>query len=211
MEVEPGLWRWTAYHEEWKQDVGCVYYESGDDVVLIDPLVPADESARFWAALDRDVERAGGTVHVLVTVFWHVRDTKAMVERYGARVWAPTRGKGAIERRVGSVTDTYRPGDPLPGGVEAHATARAAEVVFRIPEHRAVVPGDVLLGTDDGGLRLCPPTWLPEKATLATVAESLRPLLDLPVERVLVSHGEPVLENAGAALAQALASPLGAS
>jgi glyoxylase-like metal-dependent hydrolase (beta-lactamase superfamily II) len=206
MQVEAGLWRWTAYHQEWKDDVGCVYYESGKDVVLVDPLVPADESDRFWAALDRDVARVGGTVHVLVTVFWHVRDTKAMVERYGARVWAPTRGKGAIERRVGVVTDAYRHGDRLPGGVEAHATARAAEVVFWIPEHGSVVPGDVLLGTDDGGLRLCPPTWLPEKATVEKVAESLRPLLDLPVERVLVSHGQPVLENAKDALATALQS-----
>jgi glyoxylase-like metal-dependent hydrolase (beta-lactamase superfamily II) len=78
--------------------------------------------------------------------------------------------------------------------------------VFWIPEHGAVVPGDVLLGTDDGGLRLCPPTWLPEKATVEKVAESLRPLLDLPVERVLVSHGQPVLENAKDALATALQS-----
>ena len=205
-QIDAGLWRWTAFHEEWKEDVGCVYHESGGDVILIDPLVPADESQRFWEALDRDVERAGGTVHVLVTVFWHVRDTKAMVERYGARVWAPTRGKGAIERRAGIVTDPYRPDDPLPGGVVAFPTARAAEVVFWIPEHGAVVPGDVLLGTDDGGLRLCPPGWLPEKATAAKVADSLRPLLDLPVERVLVSHGEPVLENAKGALTTALRS-----
>jgi glyoxylase-like metal-dependent hydrolase (beta-lactamase superfamily II) len=210
-QVEPGLWRWTAYHEEWRQDVGCVYLESGGDVVLIDPLVPTDDAERFWAALDRDVARVGGTVHVLVTVFWHVRDTKAMVERYGARVWAPTRGKGAIERRVGTVTDAYRPDDPLPGGVVAFPTARAAEVVFWIPEQRALVPGDVLLGDGDGGLKLCPPTWLPEKATVAKVAESLRPLLDLPVERVLVSHGEPVLTDGGGALARTLASSLGAS
>ena len=69
----------------------------------------------------------------------------------------------------------------------------------------------VLLGDGDGGLRLCPPTWLPEKSSVAKVAESLRPLLELPVERVLVSHGEPVLDNASAALATALASSPGAS
>jgi glyoxylase-like metal-dependent hydrolase (beta-lactamase superfamily II) len=223
-QVEAGLWRWTAFHEEWKQVVGCVYLESGGDVVLIDPLVPADEADRFWAALDRDVERAGGTVHVLVTVFWHTRSAAAIVERYGARVWAPTRGKGAIERRVGTVTDTFRPasaqarnarartpgarmpGDALPGGVVPLPTARAAEIVFWIPAHGAVVPGDVLLGDGDGGLELCPPTWLPEKSSVEKVAESLRPLLELPVERVLVSHGEPVLENAKGALASALQS-----
>jgi hypothetical protein len=36
------------------------------------------------------------------------------------------------------------------------------------------------------------------------LAASLRPLLELPVERVLVSHGEPVLRGGLEALAAAL-------
>jgi hypothetical protein len=35
--------------------------------------------------------------------------------------------------------------------------------------------------------------------------ERLRPLLELPVELVLVSHGEPVLQDGHAALSKALA------
>jgi glyoxylase-like metal-dependent hydrolase (beta-lactamase superfamily II) len=214
LELAPGLWRWTAYHEEWEENVGSVYYETQDGVVLVDPLVPPDETERFWRALDRDVERAGGTVHVLVTVFWHTRDTAAMVDRYSARVWAPRRGRGAIERRAGTLTDPFAVDDALPGGVRALPTARAAEVVYWIPEQRALVPGDVLLGegakgggtrsAGPGGLRMCPESWLPEKASHASLAESLRPLVDLPVEHVLVSHGEPVLEGGREALARAL-------
>jgi glyoxylase-like metal-dependent hydrolase (beta-lactamase superfamily II) len=52
---------------------------------------------------------------------------------------------------------------------------------------------------------MCPKSWLPEGKGHAELVESLRPLLELPVERVLVSHGEPVLEDGGAALAAALA------
>ena len=43
-----GLWRWTAPHPEWREgggwdpDVGSVYCETPEAVVLIDPLVPAD-------------------------------------------------------------------------------------------------------------------------------------------------------------------------
>jgi hypothetical protein len=37
------------------------------------------------------------------------------------------------------------------------------------------------------------------------LAELLRPLVDLPIERVLVSHGEPVLTGARAALVRAIA------
>ncbi len=204
LEIGPTLWRWTGYHQEWKENVGSVYCETADGVVLIDPLVPADDADRFWRALDRDVKRVGGDVHVLVTVFWHTRDAAEMVDRYKARVWAPSRARPAIERRAGTVTDVFRPGDPLPGGLQAFSTARAGEVVFWIPEQRTLLPGDVLLGADGGGVRMCPVSWLPEGRTHAQLAESLRPLLDLPVERVLVSHGSPVLEKGHEALAAAL-------
>ncbi len=201
--IADGLWRWTAFHEEWKEEVGSVYCETPAGVVLVDPLVPEDEAERYWDALDRDVERAGGDVHVVVTVFWHVRSTAAVVERYGARVWAPRSGKAAVERRAGVVTDPYRPDDELPGGIQALRTARAAEVVYWLPEHRTLVPGDVLIA-DEAGLRLCPQDWLPQGKTVDDLRESLRPLLELPVERVLVSHGEPVLADGHAALASAL-------
>jgi glyoxylase-like metal-dependent hydrolase (beta-lactamase superfamily II) len=207
LRIADGLWRWTALRPEWPAEVGCVYCETGDGVVLVDPLVPADEADRFWDALDRDVARVGGDVHVLVTVFWHARSTAEMVERYGARVWAPRSGRPAIERRVGVVTDAFRPEDPLPGGLAAFRTARAAEVVYWLPEHAALVPGDVLIADAEHPLRLCPASWLPEKKTLADLRDSLRPLLELPVERVLVSHGEPVLERAGTHLAAALREP----
>jgi glyoxylase-like metal-dependent hydrolase (beta-lactamase superfamily II) len=201
-EIAPRLWRWTGRHEEWEEDVGSVYYETEDGVVLVDPILPPEDEVRFLAQLDREV--SGQQVHVLVTVFWHTRHAARMVERYGARVWAPRRGRAAIERRAGRVTDPFRPDDALPGGVQAFPTARAAEVVYWIPEHRALVPGDALLGDGEGGVKMCPRSWLPERVDLGTLAESLRPLLDLPVERVLVSHGEPVLENGRSALARAL-------
>jgi len=181
-----------------------VYYEAADAIVLIDPLVPADEAARLWDALDRDLERAGKPLHVLVTVFWHVRSTPEIVERRAARVWAPTRGRAAIERRAGTVTDSFRPGDALPARIEAFPTGRATEVVFWLPEQRALVPGDVILGAEGGGLRLCPESWLPSGVGHDRVSEALRPLLDLPIERVLVSHGEPVLARGRDALAAAL-------
>jgi len=205
-ELGPGLWRWTGYHEEWQEDVGSVYCETDDGVVLVDPLVPPEDADRFWAALDRDVGRGGGRVHVLVTVFWHTRSAAAMVERYDARVWAPSSGRAAVARRASVVTDAFRPRERLPGAIEAFRTARTTEVVYWLPQHRSLVPGDVLLGDEESGLRLCPESWLPEGKGHPELAASLRPLLELPVERVLVSHGNPVLEGASGALAAALAA-----
>ena len=64
------------------------------------------------------------------------------------------------------------------------------------------MPGDVLLGTE-GGVRLCPSSWL-GRGRLSDLAAELRPLLELPVERVLTSHGPPVTSGGAAALARAL-------
>jgi glyoxylase-like metal-dependent hydrolase (beta-lactamase superfamily II) len=187
-EVAPGLWRWTGLHPDWKpsdagpegwsQEVGCVYYEAPDAVILVDPLAPPEDEERFWAALDRDVERAGKPVRVLLTVSWHGRSAEAVAKRYGA------------------ATD-----GPLPAGVEAHAAPAGEETVYRLPAHGALVFGDIVLGVD-GGVRLCPESWL--DGTLAQLRDELRPLLELPVERVLVSHGEPVLADGRAALERAL-------
>jgi glyoxylase-like metal-dependent hydrolase (beta-lactamase superfamily II) len=208
LRLGPGLWRWTAYHGEWRDEVGCVYVETDDAIVLIDPLVPEDNdsAARFWHALDRDIGRAGVPVYVFVTVFWHARSATAVVERYGARLHACRRARAAIERRTHAVSDVFRPGDELPGGIRALPSGRATEVLYWLPSHRTLVPGDVILGSGTGGLRFCPPSWLPTGVGHERLRETLRPLLDLPVERVLVSHGKPVLENGHAAL-EALLGP----
>lgn len=204
--IDEGLWRWSTHYEEWRQGVGCVYLEAPDAIVLIDPLVPEQqaEAARFWEALDRDVERAGVPVHVLVTVFYHVRSADEVVRRYDGRLHVVSRARTAIGKRTDVAADVFRPGDPLPGGVEALSSGRATEVVYWIPRHRALVPGDVILGREGGGLRLCPESWLPSSIGHAKLRAALRPLLELPVERVLVSHGEPVTRNAHARLAEAL-------
>lgn len=188
--LAPGLRRWTVRHEGWEEDVGSVAVETGDGLVLIDPLDPPADVAR--------------PAHVLLTVFWHYRSAKTIA---APRVWAPTRSKRPLENRGVHVTDVV--GDELPGGTVALQTARPAEVVYWLPEQRSVVVGDVLLGagakpraTGDP-LRLCPERWL-GKATHADLRESLAPLLELPVERVLVSHGAPVLENGAAELERVL-------
>jgi hypothetical protein len=192
-EIAPGLRRWTAWHDHWEEDVGSVAVDTGDGLVLIDPLDPP-----------RDLRRPD---HVLVTVYWHGRGTSSV----GAeRVWAPKRSAQPLKNRGINVTDRFRAGDELPGAIQAIQTARTAEVVYWLPQQRAVVTGDVLLGAGakpratSEPLRLCPERWL-GKATHDDLRKSLRPLLDLPVERVLVSHGEPLLRDGKRALAALLA------
>ena len=85
--------------------------------------------------------------------------------------------------------------------MEAPGPDGIGELVFWIPEHRALVAGDVILGRAHG-LEVSR-AWLEDGWDDAVAA--LRPLLDLPVDRVLVTHGEPVLEDGHEALERALA------
>jgi len=182
------LRRWTAYHEEWREDVGCVAVDTKDGLVYVDPLDPPAD----LAVPD----------HTLITVFFHGRDAVG-------RVWAP----GVLVRRLGNrgieVTDPFEPGDELPGGIRCYDTARSGEVVYWLPAARALVVGDVLLGAGakpratNEALRLCPARWVAPKSH-DDLKESLRPLLELPIEQVLVSHGEPVLRDGRARLAALL-------
>jgi hypothetical protein len=150
--------------------------------VLIDPLV--DET--IWPQLDELVTAHGKPVSVLMTIRWHDRSVDEAVARYSAS-------------------------STPPAGVTPIPIEGADETMFWIEEHRALVPGDRLLGDENGGVRVCPDSWLDyierntgSKPSGAELREALRPLLDLPVELVLVSHGEPVLSDGREAIAAAL-------
>jgi len=197
-ELRPGLWRWTAAHPEWEHaehwgpEVGSVYAELPDALVMVDPLVPQDEEDRFWEALDRDVERVGKPVHVLLTVHWHERSVAAVLDRYKATLWRPEE-KGE-----------------LPAGVHAEVVKGSdwVEALFFLDPHRALIAGDLLIGKAGGGIEL-PVGWFP-KGEQDWAQQELKPelrkrLAELPVELVVVSHGEPVLEDGAAALERALA------
>jgi hypothetical protein len=75
--------------------------------------------------------------------------------------------------------------------------------VLSLPSHRALVAGDVLLGAAEGA-RLCPPSWLGGGRTYSDIRAALAPVLELPVELLLLTHGEPVLVDADVALRRAL-------
>ncbi len=196
--LEDGLWRWVVAHpawtpdDDWARSVGCVYHETPDAVVLVDPLVPEGERERerFYRALDADVSQLGLPVVTLTTCPWHVRSAAEIGARYDG--WTIGPGEAATAT--------------LPLGVRAAPVPAADEVVWWLEAARTLVPGDTLLGDGAGGLRVCPASWLDDGGPLADLVDELRPLLALPVERVLVSHGDPVRSAGQAALARALDS-----
>jgi hypothetical protein len=214
-QLRPRLWRWTAKHPEWTEEIGrdagwdeevSSYALVEDDVlVLIDPLVPADDEARFWQALDDDVHHHGPP-RILLTVFWHARSARTIAERYeGSRVFAPAaRIDDACERVP--TAEPYELGETLPAAIEARGTEHRGEAVLWIPAHRALAAGDLFLGTPDGGVRVVPDNWLRPGVTGAMIRAGLAPLLELPIDVLLLTHGRPVLADGRAALEHALSA-----
>jgi hypothetical protein len=212
-ELVPGLWHWTASHPEWTEEEGgpdgwepevsSYALVAENALVLIDPLVPAEDEERFWRALDNDVAQHGPP-QIVLTVFFHARSAPTILDRYpGAALWAPAAAEAQARERV-EVAHVYGDGDSLPGGIEGKTTEHRAEALLWIPAHNAIAAGDLLADTPDGGVRVVPDSWLRPGVTGAMIREDLRPLLDLPVELILLTHGAPVLDDARAKLAAAV-------
>jgi glyoxylase-like metal-dependent hydrolase (beta-lactamase superfamily II) len=207
-ELAPGLWHWQAPHpgwepgEPWDPQVSSYAIDDGERLLLFDPLgVPSDIEERAAA---RDTS-------IVLTAPWHERDTQSLVERLGVPVYTPLRDTAEdLMRRYGITAEQagdgspdvvwllvegkgdarpYSAGDRLPVGVEAFPGQKSNDMVLWIESRRTVVAGDTLVDFGDG-LHINP-RWLDPDVTREQVVEGLRPLLDLPVEHVLATHGGP--------------------
>jgi glyoxylase-like metal-dependent hydrolase (beta-lactamase superfamily II) len=217
-ELSPGLWHWQAPHPEWREtepwdpNVSSYAIDDGQRLLLFDPLgVPSEIM---------DVA-AGRETAIVLTAPWHERDAESLVERLGAPVYTPlpdsaqflmdTYGITAEQAGDGSPDVVwllrehkgealpYEAGDRLPFGADVFPGHKANDTVLWVESHSVVISGDTLV--DFGkGLEINE-RWLRPGVTREEVAAGLRPLLELPVEHVLATHGGP---NDRAALERAL-------
>jgi hypothetical protein len=188
-EVEAGLWLWRLDHPDWTPGHGwdaavtSVCVESGGEVALLDPLAPP-EGDPVWERLD-----ARPPTLVAVLKPDHVRDVDLFARRYGARPYGP---RVFFRDDVPELElERIARGAELPGGLHALDDGRGEnETPLWIPEHRTLVFADGLTAPE-GELRVWNTRWYARRALPA-----LREFLELPFERVIVSHGAPVHDRA---------------
>jgi glyoxylase-like metal-dependent hydrolase (beta-lactamase superfamily II) len=218
-ELRQGLWHWQAPHPEWRasepwdQNVSSYAIDEDGRLLLFDPLgVPGELEA---LAAERETA-------IVLTAPWHERDAEQLVERLDVPVFTPlpdsaeylmqTYGLSAEQAGDGSPdvvwllrekkgeARVYSPGDRLPFGAEVLPGHKVNDTVLWMESQQAVLSGDTLV--DFGrGLEINE-RWLRPGMTREQIAEQLRPLLELPVEHVLATHGGPTNR---AALERALA------
>ena len=218
-ELRTGIWHWQAPHpgwqsgEPWEQDVSSYAIDDGERLLLFDPLALPSELGEL--ATRRETA-------IVLTAPWHERDTETLVETLGVPVFTPPpetaedlmqkygitaeqAGDGSPDLRwlfrdKESYARPYAHGDRPLAGIQAFPSRETNEVVLWIEDQCAVVAGDTLVDFGEG-LEI-PAVWLRKGVTREQVVEGLRPLLELPVELVLPTHGRPTDR---AALERALA------
>jgi hypothetical protein len=216
-ELASGLWRWTARHPEWHpgefgREVASFAFRIGDDAVLIDPLLPPEPDPVLALIEDIVDER----LSIVITIPYHVRSSEKIWRRFGERAETTIWGHRACAKRLDNDSafrafeaDARAPAE-LPAGITAHTIGkpRRYETPLHVPSHRALVFGDAVAEVDG---RLV--VWS-ERRVDGDVSRfyherfnpTLEPLLDLDVDRVLVTHGQPVMSDGREALRTALAA-----
>lgn len=185
-DVAPGLWIWRTRHPgwcdgaDWPPVVTSTVAECDGEVVMLDPLAPADDATALWTRLD-----AHPPTVVVVQKPDHVRDVDLFAARYALQAFGPDLFyRGEVPR---TTLQPVHPGSRLPGGPVALYDGRIHhDTPIWLPDQRAMVFADTVTERD-GELRLWAAPWDEEG-----MRRVLRRLLELPFEHVIVSHGEPV-------------------
>jgi ankyrin repeat protein len=199
VDVAPGLWIWRLEHPGWRPEVDwqkvvtSVCVNAGSERWIVDPLLPVADATEVWARL---AARRPTAVAILLPD--HVREiaddrstwsVDVLVERYGAKAFGPS---VFDPPQIPTTTLTkIEPGRELPGGVTPFRDPRGwNETPLWFPEQRTIVFGDTLTERR-GALRV----WMSPTHTERALPD-LRAMLELPVERVIISHGSPVHDRA---------------
>jgi hypothetical protein len=209
-----GLWRWTARHPEWHpgefgREVACFALETGDDAILIDPLLPPDAEP----VLDLIESILESRLSILITVPYHVRSSEEIRRRFKSKAETTIWGHPACAKRLDDASGfrELEPGADLPAGVTAHhiGKPRRHEMPLHLPSHKALAFGDAVAEVD-GRLVVWATSKVDKKVERfhrERFNPTLEPLLELGFDRVLVTHGEPVMKKGRQGLRAALEAP----
>jgi hypothetical protein len=161
-EVATGVWHWEAPHPE----------QSGEEWLRVVSSYAIDDGDRLLLfdppAVPGEIEElaAERETAILLTCPWHRRDALSLAARLGVQIYVPPPDEVDPEPVVGQES------------------------------RRALVAGDTLV--DRGNGLEFRADWASEGPAIAErgvppeqIFEGLRPLLELPVELVLATHGGP--------------------
>ncbi len=195
-EFLPGVLSWSRFSEPHGYDFNGTLLLNPAGNLCVDPVDPTEE------VLDRLVKE--GVAQILITNRNHTRAANRVRERTGARVAihpadaAYARDQGTaidVELEVGELVGPFTvvgvPGKS-PGEIALHDTAR-----------KLLVVGDAVIGNPPGRLSLLRERVMDDPAGLRA---SVRSLLELDIDALMVGDGVPIREGGRERLRELAAS-----
>ena len=187
-------WAWFSEPHGYNFNGYLIRHDTGN--LCIDPVQPNEEALAAIARI--------GAATILLTNRNHSRASNVIRERTGARTFihpddaAHARSQGAAID--GELTIGAKAG---PLTVVAAAGKSPGEVALHWPERRLLIVGDVVIGHPPGACGLLREKVMDDSARLK---RSVRALLELDFDLLLVGDGTPILKDAKGRLQELVAT-----
>lgn len=195
-EILSNILSWDWFSEPHGYDFHGTLALHPEGNLCIDPVEPDDEA---WTRLTEE-----GVAQILITNRNHVRAANAVAKRTGARVAIHPADAEYARGQGLEIDDDLVPGERVgPFEVVAVPGKSPGEIALHNPVRRLLVVGDAVIGNPPGELSLLPERVIDD---LPQLRRSVRALLDLGLESLILGDGVPILEAADEHLATLVAS-----
>lgn len=194
--IVPGVLGWRVFSEPHGYHFNGTLLRCDGGNLCIDPVEPGDDGIALLAK--------EGVARILLTNRNHVRAANRVRERTGARVAIHPADEEYARKQGALVDDTLASGERIgPFEVVEVPGKSPGEIALFDSARRLLVVGDALIGDPPGRLSLLRERVMDDPPLLR---RSLRRLLGLGFETLLVGDGEHILADARARLRELVAS-----
>ena len=185
-EVVSGIYMWSWFSEPHGYNFNgyLISHDSGN--LCIDPVEPGDDNLAEIIRL--------GVTRVLLTNRNHTRASNEVRSRTGARIAIHPKDASHARSQGGEIDEELQVETKVgPLAVVGASGKSPGEVAFHWPERRLLIVGDSIIGNPPGYCGLLREQVMDDPLRLR---ESVRGLLSLDFDTLLVGDGKPILQGA---------------
>jgi glyoxylase-like metal-dependent hydrolase (beta-lactamase superfamily II) len=185
-EILSGVWTWPWFSEPHGYNFnGHLVLHAGGNL-CIDPVEPTAGDLEEIARL--------GVSRILLTNRNHSRAANKVRERTGARTAIHPADAPHARKEGAELDDELSLGDQVGPFVVVPVPGKSpGEVALHWPERKILIVGDTVVGDQPGRCKLLPEKVMDDPARLR---KSVKELLALDFDTLLVGDGEPILQGA---------------
>jgi glyoxylase-like metal-dependent hydrolase (beta-lactamase superfamily II) len=185
-EIVSGIFTWSRFSEPHGYNFNGYLVVAAGGNLCIDPVEPGPDRL--------DQIAAHGVARILLTNRNHGRAANEIRARTGARTAIHPDDADHAREQGGEIDDALHADDRVgPFTVVAVPGKSPGEVAFHWPERRILIVGDAVIGHPPGKCGLLREAVLDDPERLK---QSVRSLLDLDFDTLLMGDAEPILKGA---------------